>query len=489
MNQANLIQQQYHQLQQNVMNQELDQLKQINMMNNTYNSNNNDSSSAVLYIKAPAGKLNLKVNFFPNQVGAVITAIYESCTFKHQINVGDRIVTINGYHKVAKFEDLSIGINEPVRIIGIMRGGDQEGGGKKQQKGIKRKITEPTLASIPNVPPKPMRPLTAYHIFFQLEREYLIQTNTSTAADAADTDKKEEEEKKDSPAKAKRQSKTSDPSPSEYYNGTLPTKYKDIKLSHDWYYAPGKRRKRAHRKVSHGFSFLELSKTIIEQWKALDTTSDDTDGIKEFVTKLAKQELEEYKVEIGKWRELYGDDKKKKKKTKKEKKEEERKAKEDAEKKATLVKVVNGEAYYVQAPAGKLGLAVKFVNDGNAGAVITAIYENCAFKNQVKVGDRIVMINGYHAVNSLIDLSVGMNEPIRILGITKGGGMGREIVRQEKDSGIYNARQVHIILCIGGAYKYYERLIQGEERIIQGLSIRGLRYVCECLININRYEY
>jgi len=67
--------------------------------------------------------------------------------------------------------------------------------------------------------------------------------------------------------------------------------------------------------------------------------------------------------------------------------------------------------------------------------------------------------------------------------------MGREIVRQEKDSGIYNARQVHIILCIGGAYKYYERLIQGEERIIQGLSIRGLRYVCECLININRYEY
>ena len=428
MNQANLIQQQYHQLQQNVMNQELDQLKQINMMNNTHQSNiGNDSSSAVLYIKAPAGKLNLKVNFFPNQEGAVITAIYESCTFKHQINVGDRIVTINGYHKVAKFEDLSIGINEPVRIIGIMRGGVQEGG-KKQGKGIKRKITEPTLASIPNVPPKPMRPLTAYHIFFQLEREYLIQTDTSAAADAADTDK--EEEKKDSPAKAKRQSKNSDIAPTEYYKGTLPTKYKDIKLSHDWYYAPGKRRKRAHRKVSHGFSFLELSKTIIEKWKALDTSSDDTDGIKEFVTKLAKEELEDYKIEISKWRELYGDDKKKKKKkkTKKEKKEEERKAKEDAEKKATLVKVVNGEAYYVQAPAGKLGLAVKFVNDGTQGAVITAIYEACAFKGQVKVGDRIVMINGYHAVNSLIDLSVGMNEPIRILGnITKGEAWGERL--------------------------------------------------------------
>jgi len=429
MNQANLIQQQYQQLQQNVMNQELDQLKQINIMNNAYKSNiGSDSSSAVLYIKAQAGKLNLKVNFFPNQVGAVITAIYEACTFKHQINVGDRIVTINGYHKVNKFEDLSIGINEPVRIIGIMRGGVQEGG-KKQGKGVKRKITEPTLASIPNVPPKPMRPLTAYHIFFQLEREYLVQTtdNSTVAADAADTDKKEEEEKKDSPAKAKRRSKTSDQTPPEYYKGTLPTKYKDIKLSHDWYYAPGKRRKRAHRKVSHGFSFLELSKTIIEQWKALDTSSDE-DGIKEFVTKLAKQELEEYKVEIGKWRELYGDDKKKKKKkTKKEKKEEERKAKEDAEKKATLIKVVNGEAYYVQAPAGKLGLAVKFVNDGSAGAVITAIYENCAFKNQVKVGDRIVMINGYHAVNSLSDLSVGMNEPIRILGITKGEAWGERL--------------------------------------------------------------
>ena len=421
MNQANLIQQQYHQLQQNVMNQELDQLKQINMMNNTYNTNN----SAVLYIKAPAGKLNLKVNFFPNQVGAVITAIYESCTFKHQVNVGDRIVTINGYHKVSKFEDLSIGINEPVRIIGIMRGGVQEGG-KKQQKGIKRKITDATLVSLPNVPPKPMRPLTAYHIFFQLEREYLIQSDTSTAADATDTDNKEDE-KKDSPPKAKRQTKNSDITPPEYYKGTLPTKYKDIKLSHDWYYAPGKRRKRAHRKVSHGFSFLELSKTIIEQWKALDTSDDD--NIKEFVTKLAKQELEEYKVEISKWRKLYGDDKKKKKKkkTKKEKKEEEQKAKEDAEKKATLIKVVNGEAYYVQAPAGKLGLAVKFVNDGSAGAVITAIYETCAFKNQVKVGDHIVMINGYHAVNSLIDLSVGMNEPIRILGITKGEAWGERL--------------------------------------------------------------
>jgi len=160
----------------------------------------------------------------------------------------------------------------------------------------------------------------------------------------------------------------------------------------------------------------------------LDTSSDDTDGIKEFVTKLAKQELEEYKVEISKWRELYGDDKKKKKKkTKKEKKEEERKAKEDAEKKATLIKVVNGEAYYVQAPAGKLGLAVKFVNDGTAGAVITAIYENCAFKNQVKVGDRIVMINGYHTVTKLEDLSVGINEPIRILGITKGEAWGERL--------------------------------------------------------------
>ena len=423
MNEANLVQQ-YQELQQKVMNQELEQ---INMMNNAYKSNKSyNDSSAVVYIKAPAGKLNLKVNFFPNQEGAVITAIYETCTFKHQINVGDRIVTINGYHKVNKFEDLSIGINEPVRIIGIMRGSDQEGG-KKQQKGIKRKIIDPTLCSIPNVPPKPMRPLTAYHIFFQLEREYLVQTTDNSTADATDTDKKEEEEKKDSPAKAKRRSKNSDQTPPEYYKGTLPTKYKDIKLSHDWYYAPGKRRKRAHRKVSHGFSFLELSKTIIEKWKALDSSSDE-DGIKEFVTKLAKEELEEYKIEISKWRELYGDDKKKKKKqTKKEKKEEERKAKEDAEKKATLVKVVNGEAYYVQAPAGKLGLAVKFVNDSTQGAVITAIYEACAFKGQVKVGDRIVMINGYHAVNSLIDLSVGMNEPIRILGITKGEAWGERL--------------------------------------------------------------
>jgi len=55
----------------------------------------------------------------------VITTIHDACSFKDQINIGDRIVNINGSHAVTtKLEDLSIGMNDPSRIIGIVKGYD-----------------------------------------------------------------------------------------------------------------------------------------------------------------------------------------------------------------------------------------------------------------------------------------------------------------------------------------------------------------------------
>jgi hypothetical protein len=78
------------------------------------------------YLQVPPGKLGLSVKFLhytrSPQPGAVITAILETCAIKGQVEVGDRIVLINGYQAVTKLEDLSIG-NDQVRIIGFVKGG------------------------------------------------------------------------------------------------------------------------------------------------------------------------------------------------------------------------------------------------------------------------------------------------------------------------------------------------------------------------------
>jgi len=154
---------------------------------------------------------------------------------------------------------------------------------------------------------KPMRPLTAYHIFFQLEREYIIQTT--------DVDN---DDMKPSPSSSSIQD-TNTSTTTKYYHKNVPPKYRNILLSSDWYYGPGKRQKRKHRK-SHGkIGFLELSKVISKQWSTLEQNDNET---KLFVNDIAKQELDEYKLDIMKWKEMYGDvlenvdDKKKKGKKK-----------------------------------------------------------------------------------------------------------------------------------------------------------------------------
>lgn len=134
----------------------------------------------------------------------------------------------------------------------------------------------PAAVSQGNIPKKPMRPLTAYHIFFQIEREYIIQTTAGENADKTILDGK----------------KCID---------DVPDKYRDIKLSHDWYFGPGKRAKRKHRKQHGKIGFLELSRVISTRWAQLDETDPD---IKAYVSKLAKQELEEYQREVEEYKEL-----------------------------------------------------------------------------------------------------------------------------------------------------------------------------------------
>ena len=121
---------------------------------------------------------------------------------------------------------------------------------------------------------KPMRPLTAYHIFFQLEREYLIQTTAGPDADKTIHDNKS-------------------------LIAGVPRRYRSIKLLSDWYAGPGKRQKRKHRK-SHGkIGFLELSQIISKRWATLESSDPET---KTYVSQIAGKELEEYKIEMKEYK-------------------------------------------------------------------------------------------------------------------------------------------------------------------------------------------
>ena len=125
---------------------------------------------------------------------------------------------------------------------------------------------------------KPKRPLTAYHLFLQLEREYVIQTSEGEVADKSifKLDQK-------------------------VYLENVPQRYKNILLLKNWYFKPDKRAKRKHRK-SHGkIGFLELSQIIAKRWKTLSNEDPET---LQFVQKIAKIELAKYHQEMKEYKEL-----------------------------------------------------------------------------------------------------------------------------------------------------------------------------------------
>ena len=138
-------------------------------------------------------------------------------------------------------------------------------------------IAAESASNFPNPSPmKPLRPLTAYHIFFQIEREYIIQTTPGADADSSIHDHK-------------------------FYLQDVPRRYRSIKLAEDWYAGPGKRAKRKHRK-SHGkIGFLELSRVVSQRWSNLSNVDPET---KMFVTRIAKRELDQYKREMNEYETL-----------------------------------------------------------------------------------------------------------------------------------------------------------------------------------------
>ena len=138
-------------------------------------------------------------------------------------------------------------------------------------------IKSNTVLSIMNnystTPPKAVRAYTSYNLFFQLEREYILQTLLGHHPTVSKTDI------------------LFDPTDRTYYQGPpLPSRYQNLILPYDWH-LPGKtqRRKRVHRKTHGKIGFHELNGRISSSWQVID------DEIRSFCTSLADIESIKYK--------------------------------------------------------------------------------------------------------------------------------------------------------------------------------------------------
>ena len=128
------------------------------------------------------------------------------------------------------------------------------------------KSTTQTAADTPSV----IRPYTSYNLFFQLEREYLLQTKLGHKPNIK---------------------KLFNPKDKSNYQGPpLPPRYASLILPYDWH-IPGKekRRKRSHRK-SHGIlGFHEMNRQVSSNWKTIDSTT------RKFCKSLADMEAVKFK--------------------------------------------------------------------------------------------------------------------------------------------------------------------------------------------------
>ena len=119
---------------------------------------------------------------------------------------------------------------------------------------------------------QPCRPYTEYNLFFQLEREHILQIQLGFEPDYEPQD-------------------VFDPSDTTNYQGPpLPSRYNDLILLKDWH-LPGKekRRKRRHRKTHGKIGFRELSLKIAEAWKNIDSET------RQFCSDLCDVGLTQYK--------------------------------------------------------------------------------------------------------------------------------------------------------------------------------------------------
>ena len=126
---------------------------------------------------------------------------------------------------------------------------------------------------------KPCRAYTEYNIFFQLEREYILQVELGFQPDYEYED-------------------IFDPANTNNYQGPpLPSKYNGLILLSDWH-LPGKekRRKRRHRKTHGKIGFQELSLKIADNWRNVDAET------RTYCAELCDVGLIQYKNQMRAWK-------------------------------------------------------------------------------------------------------------------------------------------------------------------------------------------
>ena len=128
---------------------------------------------------------------------------------------------------------------------------------------------------------KPVRPYNEYNIFFQLEREYILQVLLSVEPTYEPSD-------------------IFHPDNDSHYKGPcLPSRYDGLVLPNDWY-VPGKtrRRKRRHRKSHGAIGFQELSLKIADAWSHVD------DETRMFCAYLCDIGMMEYNMAVIKYKQI-----------------------------------------------------------------------------------------------------------------------------------------------------------------------------------------
>ena len=145
---------------------------------------------------------------------------------------------------------------------------------------LSNNINTPSAMMNSNSMPKPPRPYTEYNLFFQLEREHILQVQLGFEPNYEPHE-------------------VFDPSDATNYQGPpLPSRYRDLIYLNDWHLSgKEKRRKRRHRKTHGRISFQELSLKIAEAWKTVDSET------RVFCAELCEIGRMHYKVAIKAYKE------------------------------------------------------------------------------------------------------------------------------------------------------------------------------------------